>query len=277
MLDVREPVVAGMFYTSNEKELANEIDRYLENSSAKKITKDIFCIIAPHAGYSYSGAIAAAAYANIAGKEYDNVLLLGPSHRWYFKGISVGMYDSYETPLGRIPVDKEDADRLIKSTSMFNFVHKAHESEHSLEVQLPFLQRTLKNDFKIINILFGAVDTSHVEDISDILKDYIESSGKKTLIVCSTDLSHDYPYNESVKMDKIIAGNVEKLDYKTLNKNIDSHKCEACGHYGLMVALSLAGKKGYKSSLITELKNSGDVTRDKMSRIVGYLSAIIYS
>ena len=150
--NIRNPAVAGYFYPKNQSVLTETVDQLIKNVKQGPVHGTILGLISPHAGYGYSGQVAAFSYSQIKNKNYDTVIILGPSHHVYFRGASVGNWDSYETPLGNIRVNKEISNKLLNSGGIFHFIEKAHIKEHSIETQIPFLQRTLKN-FDIVKKL----------------------------------------------------------------------------------------------------------------------------
>jgi AmmeMemoRadiSam system protein B len=212
-------------------------------------------MIVPHAGYIYSGPVAGAAYSKLKGREFDKVVLLGPAHRLWFRGIALPSATHFETPLGCVPLDpvcKELAQRegFIEST-------EAHRLEHALEVQLPFLQRTLGN-FTLVPLLVGDADPAAVSDVIDM---YLGEPG--TLVLISSDLSHFHDYDEAVRIDRITADAIMALD------PVIDHE-QACGATPVNGLLISAKRKGLAPHLV-DLKNSGDTAGDKR-RVVGYAS-----
>lgn len=274
MADIRQPAVAGMFYPGSAAALQQEVARCLANQPSRARGRSLFAVVAPHAGYAYSGPIAGAAYQALTGRSFQTVVLLGPSHRYPFRGASPALYEAYRTPLGEIEVDQE-LGRRLEGEGPFSFQEAAHRLEHSLEVQLPFLQTTLRPGFRILPVLFGSLSGAGVEAAAEALAAVARERGEDLLFVCSTDLSHDYPYNQAVEMDKQIAVQLEALDYAGLEQVFAKHAGEACGEKGLLVLLRVCALLGGMEAVITDLRNSGDVVGDKGSRIVGYLSALI--
>ena len=152
MKEIREPVVAGMFYPDRPETLTRDVKRYLENSKKEKVEGEVVALVSPHAGYMYSGQVAAYAYKLIEGKTYDTVVIVAPSHRALFKGASVYDRGAFRTPLGVIPIDTELSKKMMEKWKEIQFLPDAHAQEHSLEVQLPFLQVLLKS-FKLVPIV----------------------------------------------------------------------------------------------------------------------------
>ncbi|MFH1356036.1 MAG: AmmeMemoRadiSam system protein B, partial [bacterium] len=209
---VRKPAVSGMFYPSDPKILERDLKNYLVQAPANKISPK--AIIAPHAGYIYSGVVAAFAYnlvKNIKNK-ITRVILLGPSHRVAFPGLALSTADYYETPLGNVSLDKDLAEKL-SDKAQISYNDAAHAAEHSLEVHVPFLQHLL-DDFTLLPLVVG--DTS-AEEVSDVL--LTVWGGDETLIVISTDLSHFEEYNKAQEQDHKTCQNIEQYN----SEGIDYH------------------------------------------------------
>ncbi|MCX5719150.1 MAG: AmmeMemoRadiSam system protein B [Nitrospirae bacterium] len=270
-VDIREPAVAGTFYPDNPEVLSNQVKEFLKAVPAKKINGEIVALISPHAGYLYSGQVAAHAYKLLADNPFHTVIIIGPSHHVRFQGSSVYAQGVFRTPLGLIPIDEEICRKIIHKNSAISFYPQAHAQEHSLEVQLPFLQTVLK-DFKIVPIVMGDQNLENCTTLSDAI--YQAIKGKKVLIIASTDLSHYYPYDEAVKLDTVLIDHVKDFDAQRLAGDLSEGKCEACGRGPLITTLLLARKMGANKSVILQYANSGDVTGDK-GRVVGYLAAAL--
>lgn len=256
MNDLRPPAFAGSFYPEDEKELKNQINQYLKATVAPQdIAGDVKALIAPHAGYIYSGPVAAYGYKLIKGKKYRNVIILGSSHRMMFPNIALTNFEFWKTPLGNMqlsPLSKE-----LQEETHFNSLDEVHAFEHSIEVQLPFLQTVLK-DFRITPLATGRINNHR--KIAQILKD---SLNNKTLIVVSSDLSHYLPYEEANKIDKRTIKQISELD-----TDIDPE--QACGADGIIILMELAKLLKWKVKLL-DYRNSGDTAGDK-SQVVGYAS-----
>lgn len=254
---VREPVVAGIWYPADAGELDSLVGQYLNNS--EKIGQgNVKALIVPHAGYRFSGQAAAYAY-NQLEDNYDTLIVLGPSHHYSFLGASILNVTHYKTPLGEIKLS-DKAKELLKS-EYINTVPQAHSEEHSLEVQLPFLQKTL-GDFELIPIVIG---NANPNDLAKTLMPYIDS---KTLIVASTDMSHYHPYEECVAIDSRCINSITKMDIA------EAAKCEMCGDLAVITLMMIAKEKGWVPKLL-KYANSGDVTGDK-SAVVGYAAIGFY-
>ena len=257
---VRPPAVAGTWYPSDKALLKSLINDYLRRATKKEINGEIRALIAPHAGYPYSGLVAANGFKQLE-KDYDTVILIGPTHHYPFIGASIPNYTHYSTPLGEVRVSSK-AKEMLKE-NLINTVLPAHTKEHCLEAELPFLQVVL-GDFEIIPIITGRVSP---EELASTIMKYIDD---KTLIVVSSDLSHYHPYTEAVSLDKKCNDNIPAL-------NIEAVKtmCEACGKTGILTLMHIAKAKGWKGMLI-DYKNSGDVTGDKSRGVVGYSAIVFY-
>lgn len=273
---IREPAVAGTFYPIDRSELENEVLTMLGDSRSEQLEGDIMGIISPHAGYVYSGRIAAEVYNQIRNKRYDNVIIIAPSHFEYFEGCSV-VFGNYKTPIGAIETHIEMAEAIVSKSSFIKESTKGHMREHSLEVQLPFLQIALGN-FKLIPVVMGSQDYSTAEDLSNSIFAVLSDatfSNNKNLIVGSSDLSHYYPVERAKEMDGIVIQDIGDFDERKLIDDISSKKCEACG-YGPMITTMLISKKlGANKSRVISYGNSGDVSGD-YSSVVGYLSSVFY-
>ena len=264
MLTVRKPAVANMFYTADRERLLYTIKNYLSKAPLHEYIPE--GIVVPHAGYMYSGQVAAVSYKqllNLDPTKHYKILLIGPSHHIYFNGVSYGFYDYWETPLGKVKVNKEDVVKFAKEHPDFPLTLNTlpHQKEHSLEVQIPFLQVTLK-DFEILPFVYGDIDSSFVEKIIEYFKD------NDTIVVISSDLSHYYPDNIAREIDRYCHIAVLKLDESYLRN------CEACGKIGIEAMIKYAKKHELKSKML-DYKTSGDTAGD-YSSVVGYASYIFY-
>ncbi|PMP83630.1 MAG: AmmeMemoRadiSam system protein B, partial [Caldisericum exile] len=243
------------------EELKSMIRRFVESSPLEDLD-NIKALIAPHAGYIYSGPIAGYSYKQLMNLDYlknIKVIIIAPSHYAYFHGASVGLFDAYKTPLGFVNVSK-DAQKLLQLEE-FHFILDAHLEEHSIEVQLPFLQYTLPR-FEIIPILYSEIS------VESLLKGIMTIFDENTILVVSTDLSHYYPYEIAIKKDSHCIKAVQELNNKYLAN------CEACGKTGIATVIHFAKINNLKSKIL-KYATSGDTAGPK-SQVVGYLSAVFY-
>ncbi len=256
MSRVREPAVAGMFYPDNPAQLQQMVDDFLDqvpdsDSPAPK------AIIAPHAGYRYSGPVAASAYARLRSvrNAVHRVVLLGPSHRVGFLGLATSNAETFRTPLGDIQVDTE-AVAKINTLPQVHALDQAHMLEHSLEVHLPFLQESLES-FTLVPIVVGDAAAEEVAEVLDMLW-----GGDETLIVISSDLSHYHDYNTAQELDKATSEAIEALNPEGIGYD------GACGRNPVSGLLRLAKQKHLHAETI-DLRNSGD-TAGPRDQVVGY-------
>ncbi len=270
--DIRPSILAGSWYPAEKKELIDMINGFFKKAKLPEIKGSIKAIIVPHAGYIYSGPVAAYAFKALRGKTFKRVILIGPSHRAYFEGASVNLQKGYETPLGIVPVDRNFAKRLIKECPLIRYLPMAHAFEHCLEIEIPFLQLVLK-DFRIVPIILGSQDFKTCKEISKALIRLLKNE-KDTLILASSDLSHYYTYDQAVKLDSTLIKHIKALDPEGLEEDIEKGKCYACGKGAIIIALIVSKALGAKKAIILKYANSGDVTGDR-SKVVGYVSAVI--
>ncbi len=271
---VREPAVSGMFYPDNPTKLRKDIETYLGNAAVPDRKENVVGIISPHAGYMYSGQVAAYGFRMIAKKQYDTVILLGPSHRAYFEGVALWDRGCFETPLGKIDIDEETAREIVNIGGIIKPNMDTHREEHSLEVQLPFLQSVLDN-FKIIPLIMGIQTSSACKKLVQSISQVLQASKKKFLIVGSTDLSHYYPYADAKKLDDVIVGHLGSFNIPGMVKDIETGKTEACGAGPIIATMMLSEKLGAEHGTVLKYANSGDVSGDR-SGVVGYVSAVFY-
>lgn len=271
--NIRRPRVAGVFYPDKDIALEREISLLLESAPNKEINGEIISLISPHAGYMYSGGVAARAYSLLFGREYDLVVVIAPSHREYFTEVSIFDGLAYETPLGSIPVNTEAA-RLLEALHPNLIISSlGHQvDEHSLEVQLPFLQKVL-DSFTLLPIVMGGQGRENIEALANGLAAVLKD--RSALIVASTDLSHFYEYDRAVLLDMVVIEDVNTFNEDKLFNDLDKNRCEMCGGGTAIAAMKAARLLGANKSEILSYRNSGDVFGEK-SEVVGYLSAVQY-
>jgi hypothetical protein len=270
--DIRHSVIAGTWYPGNPHDLYAELNKYL--SGPRKVLRGgiLRAVIVPHAGYRYSGAIAARAYRQIEGSGFTRVILVGPSHYLAFKGVSVNLQTAYETPLGSVPVDRSLGRKIIESQPDFRWIRQAHAREHSLEIQLPFLQTVLRK-FEIVPVIMGDQDYATAERLANALVALVQGR-RDILLLASSDLSHFHTYERATMLDACFASHVLALDPERLSRDLAAGKTEACGGGPVLSILLAAKQLGARNALILGRANSGDVTGER-SRVVGYLSAAL--
>jgi MEMO1 family protein len=271
---VRRPAVSGMFYPDSPAALRKDIDIYLRHAAVPDLKENVIGIISPHAGYMYSGQVAAYGFGMITKKHYDTVILIGPSHRAYFEGVALWDRGSFETPLGRTDIDEEIAREIVNGGVIIKPNVDIHTGEHSLEVQLPFLQSVL-HDFKIIPLIMGIQTNSICRELVQSVAKVLQASKKTFLIVGSTDLSHYHPYAKAKKLDDVIIKHLDTFNIPGMIEDVESGKTEACGAGPIIATMMLSEKFGADHGLVLKYADSGDVSGDK-SGVVGYVSAVFY-
>ncbi len=266
---VRPPAVAGMFYTGHATALEREVDELLSRARAATVPGTPVALIVPHAGYVYSGATAARAYALLRTKMFETVVIVSPSHREYFNGVSVYNGAAYRTPLGEMTVDADLRDHLLEKETLIEASVRGHGAEHAVEVQLPFLQKTL-GDAKILPIVMGDQRREYCYHLGKRLAEVL--SGRRVLLVASSDLSHYHPYDEAVSLDTIVIEDLRAFDPDRLMEDLESDRTEACGGGPAVAVLLAARALGADRVEVLYRCNSGDVTGDR-DAVVGYVSA----
>ena len=258
-MKVRRPAVAGSFYPADPQALATAVDRYLA-SGRDRLTDPgppPHALVAPHAGYVYSGPIAGTAYAAVGPRaaRIERVVLLGPAHRTYVEGLAASSADAFATPLGEVAVDRSALECVLRRPQVA-ILDAAHATEHSLEVQLPFLQRALGR-FSLIPLAVGAATHAAVAEVLDDVW-----GGDETLVVISSDLSHYYDYDTARRLDAETAHAIEALLPAALGPD------SACGRIPVGGLLLAAQRRGLRARLL-DLRNSGD-TAGSRDEVVGY-------
>jgi len=262
MVNIRQAAVAGTFYPSNSEQLNLMVKHYL--NEVPQGIKTLKAIIVPHAGFIYSGSIAATAYARLEPVKQiiKQVVLVGPSHRVSFQGLALSTADQFMTLLGQVSINKKAVQQLAE-IHFVNYLDHAHELEHSLEVHLPFLQTVLQ-EFSLIPIVVGDATADQVCQVIELFW-----GQKDTLIVISSDLSHFYDYKTAMKLDQKTSEIIEQLQCEKLKKDA------ACGQVAIVGLMALARVKGLQIKTI-DLRNSGDTAgSENMDRVVGYGAYVV--
>jgi AmmeMemoRadiSam system protein B/AmmeMemoRadiSam system protein A len=267
----RQAAVAGAFYPADANELRKMVDGFLAQAAPPAVAGPVVALISPHAGYQYSGAVAAYSYALVKGRKPERVVVIAPSHYEAFGFSAVYDGDAYATPLGTVPVDKAFAAKLASMSPLIKLSSQGHvasgdRGEHALEVQLPFLQRVL-GQFKLVPIVMGDQSYDACRALGVALAKLIQSSD--TLIVASSDLSHFHTYDEAVKIDRKTLKAIQEWDYLSMSRNFATQVWEACGGGPIVAAMIASERLGATEAILLKSANSGDVTGDH-SRVVGY-------
>jgi hypothetical protein len=275
-LNTREPVVAGRFYPSSPDELNHELSVFFEKAKVKSLSGDLQALIVPHAGYVFSGEVAANGFKQIPrDKEYKSIFLLGSSHYSHFPGASICDYGNYKTPLGEVKVNLKIANKLIDNEKVFNHIPEAHEQEHSLEVQIPFVQHRLKHIPQIIPIVIGTQQLPEIQAIADSLKPYLNNDN---LFVISTDFSHYPAYADALEIDHYTAEAICSNDPDRFLETIKQNKQEGvgnlhtsiCGWSSVLTLLYMTSENSVSTYHQLIYKNSGDQPYGSKEKVVGY-------
>ncbi|HNJ97646.1 MAG TPA: AmmeMemoRadiSam system protein B [Ilumatobacteraceae bacterium] len=263
MIRIRPPAVAGTFYPGDADLLADSVDRLLAAAPHERDEVPPIALIAPHAGYVYSGPVAASAYVRLLPwrRSITRVVVIGPAHRTRVHGLALSSADAFETPLGTVPTDLV-ANGLLRRCSGVTVDDQAHAAEHSIEVHLPFLQRVLGDGWSLVPIVAGTADAAMVADALDTVW-----GADGTLVVISTDLSHYHDARTAHRLDMLTAAEI----VGTRGEHLDGE--HACGVVPVRGALELVRRHGERVSLL-DLRNSGD-TAGPASRVVGYGSFLV--
>ncbi len=262
---VRTSVVSGQFYPDDPQILRNQIKGFFARSSSSP-QEDVCALIVPHAGYDYSGQVAADAYRLIEARKFESVVVIAFLHRMYLRGVLVDDVEAYETPLGRVPVDRERVREIQACDPLFRNTVPGQIEEHSLEVQIPFLQMTVPQ-LKIVPVYIGVQDITNITVLAGALAKTCEN--RNTLVVATTDLSHFYPYELAVKKDTALIKKFEEGNAEALYDSYVKEESEACGMAPVLSLIQLARRLGWNGPRLIRYMNSGDVTGDKKS-VVGY-------
>lgn len=268
MNTIRQPAVAGYFYPKNKSALLEQLNHLFE-SKYNLVQFNSNGFIAPHAGYVYSGDTAAASFSSIKDKSFKRAVILSPSHREYFPGISIYNGNAFATPLGINKLDEKFCDQLCEGSKNIFRSSLGHNLEHGIEVLIPFIQ-VKYGDIPIVPIVFGDQGDEYVAEISNRLKNLVDED---TLLIASSDLSHFYPAEIADKKDQLLADDVSSMDIQKLENDLRKRNCEACGYGPILTLMNVFEKD--KSSVI-QRTHSGYVSGD-FSEVVGYLSAVFYN
>jgi AmmeMemoRadiSam system protein B len=268
--NLRRAAVAGSWYPGSPQPLAAALDRYLERATST-VSGDLVALVAPHAGLVYSGPVAAHAYRLLRNRVFDVAVLVGPSHFVSFEGVSVVRAGGFETPFGVAVIDQESANGLLGATSVVREHPAAHVREHSLEMQLPFVQH-LAPGLPIVPLVMGHQTAATAYALGDALAAVL--AGRRALIVASTDLSHYQDAATAAALDRVVIDCVSRFDTDGLQHALDREPNHACGGGPLVAVMRAARLAGARDAVILNYADSGDVSGDK-SAVVGYLAAAL--
>ena len=265
----RVPVVAGRFYPGKKQNLEQELGSFCSNNTEKK--KAWGCIM-PHAGYLYSGKTAGEVISRI--KITDTVIILGPNHTGQGSAFSIYPEGEWETPLGGVEVDRNVVSLLQKGSNLLEEDYSAHQFEHSIEVEIPFLQY-FRRDIKIVPICLGGGTLEDWKRLGEEIARVVQENSLDILVIASSDMSHYEPLAVAKRKDKIALDAIVNLDAESLIENIRQYNISMCGYIPVTVLLSFAKMQGAKTAKIVDYTTSGEVSGDAES-VVGYAGVVIY-
>ena len=272
---IKQPEFTGQFYPQEKNELTKMIDGFFKKADPNPISGDIFMLISPHAGYVYSGQTAAFGYKLIKSKSYKTVIILGTCHHRLFSGAAIYSNGAFSTSLGSIDIDEEFIRKLVGKDPEVFMDESAFSNEHSIEVQLPFIQKVLKG-VKIVPVVVGDCSLESCKKIATLLSKAI-GRRRDVLVVVSTDLYHGYDFQEADMIDAVTLNLIRKMDYDGLYYALRDEKAQACGGIAIVIALSLTKEQGCKNAQVLNHTNSALVTGKKVKGewTVGYASCAI--
>jgi len=277
-LDIRPSPIAGQWYPGDARRLAANVDQYMDAATLPELSGEVIAVVAPHAGHLYSGPVAGYAFAAVRGLAPDVVAVVSPMHYPYLEPLLTTAHGAYATPLGNIPVDRHALtflDSCLRGSARFGLTPVANDPEHSLEIELPFLQRALSGPFRLLPLMVREQSASLARNLGLALAQWISSLGdQKALLVASTDLSHFYPQEVARALDMELLHQVEAFDPQGVIQVEEQGKGFACGRAALAAVLWAAKELGADRVQVLRHATSGDVTGD-YDRVVGYAAAVV--
>lgn len=274
-LDLRPSPIAGQWYEGDPEALARSVDKYLDEASLPDLPGEVIAVIAPHAGHVYSGAVAGYAFAALRNRTPSLVAVISPMHHPYAQPLITSSHEAYTTPLGEIPIDRQaidELDAMLQAKLTIGLTAVPHDPEHSLEIELPFLQRALASDFKLLPVMVRAQDPKISQALGLALADILRS--EDYVLVASTDLSHFYDQQTAISLDRTMLKEVEAFSPEGIFRVERAGKGFACGHAAMAAVLWAAKELGADTVKVLQHATSGDVTGD-FSSVVGYGAAAV--
>ena len=272
----RPSPISGTWYIGEPAALSEQIDTYINDAkvSLQDVPEEVIGLVAPHAGYRYSGKTAGYAYKTIKGKKIDLVIILSPFHQYWPDELITTAHKAFRTPLGEIHVDTNalnECEQILKEKGIL--IHQVSDDlEHSLEIQLPFVQRALGTAFKLLPLMIRCLDSTILEQVADALFEVVR--GRSFLVIASTDLSHFFPLDIAEQMDAEMLRRIKAMDPNGVLSAEKNGEASACGASAVAVMLWITKKAGAKKVYILNYSTSADSTGDKTS-VVGYGSAVV--
>jgi len=273
--DLRPSPIAGTWYEGNPERLALAVDGYIEEAKLPALEGEVMAVISPHAGHRYSGPVAGYAFAAVRGRSFDVVAVVSPFHRPAYQPLLTTAHSAYATPLGNIATDKElllALDNALKSRLSFGLSPLLRDQEHSLEIELPFLQRALKGDFRLLPVMILAQEAEVAEGLGLALAEVLK--GRNALLVASTDLSHFYDQKTALALDKEMLTRFESFQPESIFEAERTGKGFACGHAAVAAVLWAARELGADRVQVLHHATSGEVTGNYQD-VVGYGAAAV--
>jgi len=271
-MPLRRAAVAGSWYPGDAPSLAAEVEGYLDAVPPVDLPGPLLALISPHAGLRYSGPVAAHAYALLRGMSGLTAVLVGPSHRAAFDGVSVFAHGAFETPLGTLPVDEVAARALVDAGRGIRDFASPHRDEHSLEMQLPFLQHLIPG-LRVVPVLMGRQSRNEVDALARALANVLP--GRDAVMVASSDLSHYHPAPVAQEMDSHVLADIARFDPEGLMDRLESAPGHACGGGPIVAVMKAARALGAERAIVMRYADSGDAGERDKRRVVGYVSAAL--
>ena len=273
--DIRPSPLAGRWYPAHPKKLAESVDGYIQAAQIPEIKGEILALISPHAGYQYSGPVAGYAFKTITGLKPELVVILSPYHQYHPGAFLTSGHQAYQTPLGEVPLDQEDLEfvnRSLQDKIGIELSEVRNDTEHAVEIILPFLQRALQSEFSILPIMIRQQDLGLMQALGEILAELMLS--RNVLLVASTDLSHFQTAGKAKQLDQTIIQGIQSMDPESLYQAQQENKGSACGLGALAAVIWAVKTGGSATAQILNYAHSGDITGDNTS-VVGYTSAVL--
>jgi AmmeMemoRadiSam system protein B len=274
-IDLRPSPIAGQWYPGKAENLLAGVNEYMDAAVLPEIPGEIIAVIAPHAGYRYSGPVAGHAFAAVRGLSPDIVAVISPMHQYYYQPLLTVSHTAYQTPLGTIPIDQDTVntlDKHLQNILGFGLTAVRNDQEHSLEIELPFLQVALDGDFSLLPVMVRDQNAKVVQCLGTALAKTLES--KKALLVASTDLSHFYPQKTAETLDHEMLSRIEAFDPISVLQAEEQGKAFACGRAAVAAVLWAAKDFDADTVTIVNYATSGDISGD-YSQVVGYGAAVV--
>jgi AmmeMemoRadiSam system protein B len=268
--DIRPAALAGTWYNADPQQLRGEVDRYIQTAALPEFSGEIVALLAPHAGHRYSGAVAGHAFRSILGNRYETIAIISPYHRGYHQSLLTSSHNSYDTPLGQVPIDKNNLTNLngqLRKTIGKELAPVRHDQEHAIEIELPFLQTALDGPFKLLPVMIAdsLPETAFAlgEALSMVLQD------QPSLLIASTDLSHFYPEEQANQLDQAMLNAIASFDPNEVIAVQRSGKGQACGLLPVLAVMTASQALGATQAHIFHYATSSTTSGD-YSRVVGY-------